>query len=81
MLGFLEILILTGLAVAIVFVVLVRRRYRATPADPQCGKCGYIVRGVPSLRCPECGADLREVGIVAAARGRESGGEPPDATR
>jgi hypothetical protein len=32
--------------------------------DPICGKCGYCVRGIPSLICPECGSDLREVGII-----------------
>lgn len=32
--------------------------------DPRCGKCGYCVRGVPSFTCPECGSDLRAVGIV-----------------
>lgn len=34
--------------------------------DPRCGKCGYCVRGVPSFTCPECGSDLRAVGIVTA---------------
>ncbi|MBI1335737.1 MAG: hypothetical protein GC164_02110 [Phycisphaera sp.] len=29
-----------------------------------CGKCGYNVRGLSQLNCPECGADLREAGIV-----------------
>jgi len=29
-----------------------------------CGKCGYSARGLPGLDCPECGSDLREVGIV-----------------
>lgn len=29
-----------------------------------CGQCGYAVRGIQSLICPECGADLREVGII-----------------
>ena len=28
-----------------------------------CGKCGYSVKGLESMTCPECGADLREVGI------------------
>ena len=28
-----------------------------------CGACGYQVRGLSGLRCPECGSDLREVGI------------------
>ena len=29
----------------------------------KCGECGYRVEGVSGLRCPECGSDLREVGI------------------
>jgi hypothetical protein len=39
-----------------------------TPADsePSCGKCGYCVVGLQSFTCPECGSDLREVGIVTA---------------
>ena len=28
-----------------------------------CGGCGYAVRGLKALNCPECGADLRKVGI------------------
>ena len=28
-----------------------------------CGGCGYLVRGLEQLNCPECGADLRAVGI------------------
>ena len=35
---------------------------------PTCGACAYAVRGVSSLFCPECGADLREVGIVTPGR-------------
>jgi hypothetical protein len=35
-----------------------------------CGRCGYAVRGLQQLACPECGADLREAGI---ARGGSSG--------
>lgn len=30
---------------------------------PACGGCGYPARGITSFECPECGADLREVGI------------------
>ena len=29
-----------------------------------CGKCGYNVTGIPTFTCPECGSDLRKVGIV-----------------
>jgi hypothetical protein len=31
--------------------------------DPRCGRCGYIVRGLARSICPECGSDLREVGV------------------
>lgn len=31
--------------------------------DMACGSCGYGVRGLSQLTCPECGADLREAGI------------------
>ncbi|MEO0586738.1 MAG: hypothetical protein AAF078_03775 [Planctomycetota bacterium] len=38
-----------------------------------CGACGAGVRGITSFTCPECGADLREVGIVTPkAHGRVS---------
>ena len=40
----------------------------AATADPRCGQCGYIVRGIASLNCPECGSDLREVGIDVGRR-------------
>lgn len=49
-----------------------RRRPGDTPLDSgACGQCGYSVRGVSELWCPECGADLREVGID---RPRRAGG-------
>ena len=55
-------LVMMGFAVA----VLVRRgaSARARVTEPSCGKCGYCVRGLQSLVCPECGSDLREVGII-----------------
>jgi len=42
---------------------------------PRCGQCHYIVRGITSLTCPECGSDLREVGIDVGRR-RPSGWGP-----
>lgn len=31
--------------------------------EMSCGSCGYAVKGLTQLNCPECGADLREAGI------------------
>ncbi len=47
-------------------VLLVRqlRRLPVGPDHPTCGKCSYNVTGLPSDTCPECGSNLREVGIV-----------------
>jgi hypothetical protein len=42
----------------------------AESADPVCGKCGYCVRGIEGLTCPECGSDLREVGILTSRHRR-----------
>ena len=43
-------------------------RRRAKHYLPVCANCGYPARGVSQLCCPECGADLREAGIVSARR-------------
>ena len=32
--------------------------------DPLCAKCGYCVRGLEGTICPECGGDLRVVGVL-----------------
>jgi class 3 adenylate cyclase len=40
-----------------------------------CGRCGYSVTGLTTFSCPECGADLRDVGIIPAAKRRTT----PDA--
>lgn len=60
---------------AVFMVVLVLRTRRRTPvvSEPSCGRCGYCVRGIPGLTCPECGADLREVGIVTPGMRRGLG--------
>jgi len=50
-----------------------RGRGRGPVAEPSCGKCGYAVRGLTSLNCPECGSDLREVGIVTPHTARGAG--------
>lgn len=42
----------------------------AADADSQCGRCGYCVRGLDGPVCPECGADLRVVGVTTPAARR-----------
>ena len=42
-------------------------------SEPTCGNCGYCVRGIAGLICPECGSDLREVGIISPGRRRYIG--------
>src|SRR5205823_12220816 len=38
--------------------------------EPVCGQCGYCVRGLAGMICPECGSDLREVGILTPGAAR-----------
>lgn len=37
---------------------------QALSPEPRCGQCGYCVLGIEGPICPECGSDLREVGVV-----------------
>lgn len=58
-----------ALSVGLLRAVGARRRAGPSPAGPAvvgpvCGRCGYSVLGLGSLTCPECGGDLRAVGIV-----------------
>ncbi len=48
----------------------------ALDARARCGKCDYNVTGLDSLTCPECGSDLRRVGIINAAEQRRLGRGP-----
>ena len=48
-----------------------RRWWEPKVTQPSCRACGYAVRGLPSFTCPECGSDLREVGIDTPGRGVE----------
>ena len=51
-------------------VVLTIVRARGKVTHPVCGGCGYAVEGLEVLRCPECGCDLREVGIMTPTMSR-----------
>jgi hypothetical protein len=62
-LSFVALLLVIGLGVGLVV-----RSFRGGAkkiAEPTCGQCGYCVRGIVTLVCPECGSDLREVGIIS----------------
>ena len=56
----------TALIVGIILIVTGRRKGKsAGPAgEMSCGGCGYSVRGLQQLTCPECGVDLRAAGIT-----------------
>ncbi len=43
---------------------------RRTVAAPSCGRCGHDVRTATGDRCPECGAELLDVGMLTPAMGR-----------
>jgi hypothetical protein len=60
--------IATAAGAALLALLATHRRAAIDPdaaREPRCGQCGYIVRGLQGMTCPECGGDLREVGIVA----------------
>lgn len=56
--------------------VMWRRRFPSEKGggtgEPVCGACRYPVRGLSTFTCPECGADLRDVGIIKT--GASNGG-------
>jgi hypothetical protein len=68
-LTFAALLLLVGGPIALLLITLglvlvLRRRGRGKPV---CGACGYAVAGLETLKCPECGSDLREVGITGGS--------------
>ncbi|MBI1338378.1 MAG: hypothetical protein GC164_15660 [Phycisphaera sp.] len=63
-------LVLVAAVVALVAMVIARliRKPKANTAAYACGQCGYDVRYASGVECPECGADLRTVGIFPPGR-------------
>jgi hypothetical protein len=47
--------------------MIVRESRRRIGDDPHCRKCGYLLLGLQSERCPECGATLSPDAIVRGA--------------
>lgn len=61
------IIVLAVLALLPVVALLLVRRWiaRGQPATERCcGRCRYALRGVREPRCPECGADLTQIGVI-----------------
>jgi hypothetical protein len=61
--------LIVGLALVLtvgltIFFLLQRILRDRTTAGGACGRCGYAVEGLTQFMCPECGSDLRQVGIT-----------------
>jgi class 3 adenylate cyclase len=68
MLGWIFYLSFLAAAVVILVSEVRRRKPRRPGPESACGRCGYSVRELTTMICPECGCDLRVVGITPAAR-------------
>ena len=73
--GYFLLIVIVGLAVALVARALSNPRRGGAAARPRpdappgCGACGYDTTGLASPTCPECGADLRVAGITRGPTG------------
>src|SRR5580692_7987442 len=56
-------------------VILIKRGFwpRRRGVEPHCRACGYLLIGIESQRCPECGAVLSPLAIVYGRRQRRGG--------
>jgi hypothetical protein len=55
---------LSGGLVVLAIVVAVRSRKRRVGDQPHCRKCDYLLIGIVSERCPECGSELSPKSVV-----------------
>lgn len=60
-------LFVTAVVAAVAANALSSRRNRSLGAEPHCRNCGYIVHHGANRVCPECGRDLRAVGVCSAS--------------
>ncbi len=65
------LLILGVILLALGIILTYRESSRRLGDDPHCRKCGYLLHGLESQRCPECGATLSPEAIARGARGRD----------
>ena len=40
---------------------MVKQRRKRRDSEPRCAKCGYLLYGLPSNICPECGTPFEPV--------------------
>ena len=66
------LLLIGGIVLLVMGVMRLRRGGGGAAEGGACGQCGYSVNQLESMTCPECGADLRTVGIKT--RGGKGGG-------
>ncbi len=57
-----------GVLGAVISIVVFALMSRASRGRGACGRCRYDVEQVRDLTCPECGSDLRKVGITHGRR-------------
>ena len=60
------VILILGAGMAVTGTVLFRRSFlsRRVGKSPHCRMCDYIVGGIKTPRCPECGADLLGTGAI-----------------
>ena len=58
-------LVVFGLVILLALRMIARAAWLPCPAaDPICPKCSYCITGLTVARCPECGVDMAEIGII-----------------
>jgi hypothetical protein len=65
-------ILLIPLLILLAIALLIRGRKRWIGSEPHCRKCNYLLHGLTSDRCPECGAILSSAAIVAGQPRRRS---------
>lgn len=72
MIGILTLLLLIGSLMSVLFCTRLLHNH-AVDHQPRCACCGYIVRGLRTRICPECGSNLNAIGIRQRWRFRTAG--------
>jgi hypothetical protein len=72
---FLMPLIVMSLCLLVVGIMMIKRGFRSSRRgyEPHCRSCGYILLGIDSQRCPECGTAISPRNTVHGQRVRRHG--------